>query len=84
MTKSIKAKAKDKMKSKIKSTSFILSRFQGLPRGEGSADAQVEGLRVRVLHQEGGGRERHRADERPVARIEVDQDELGHQETAHQ
>ncbi len=56
--------------------------LQRLSRGARPADAQVEGLRLRVVHEEGGGGERHRADERPVAGLEGHQDQLGHQETA--
>ena len=60
------------------------SFFQRLSSGAGPADAKVERLRLRELHQEGGGGERHRADERTVAGVALDKDQLGHAETAKQ
>ena len=57
------------------------SLFQGLSRGPRSADPEEQRLRVRILHEESWGWKRDRADERPVAGIEVHSHQLGHQET---
>ena len=71
------------LKHFFRTSSFlVLFFFQGLSGGAWSPDIEVQRLWVCFFHQESWGRECHRPNEWPMARIEVNSHKLGNEETA--